>query len=63
MSSCNTTLTPIETSLNLMKKDSSNPVNPTPYKQMVGSLQYLCVTRANITYGVGLIRRYIESLK
>ena len=34
-------------------------VNLTLFKQIVGSLRYLCHTRPNIAYGVGLISRYM----
>ena len=34
-------------------------VNPTLFKQIVVSLRYLCHTRPDIAYGVGLISRYM----
>ena len=61
--SCNNALTPVETSFKVMKRDSNNPINPTLNKQMVGSLRYLCVTRLDIAYRVGLISRLMECLK
>nr|GEX61724.1 copia-type polyprotein [Tanacetum cinerariifolium] len=36
-------------------------VDPTRFKQLVGSLMYLTATRPDITYGVSLISRYMES--
>ena len=46
-----------------MKRDSNYLVNSILYKQIVGSLKYLCVIRPNIVYGVGLISRFMESSK
>ena len=61
MESCNPALTPVQERLKLEKNGSGELVNPTHYKQLVGSLRYLTSTRPDITFGVGLISRFMES--
>ncbi|GAA0170187.1 hypothetical protein LIER_24499 [Lithospermum erythrorhizon] len=40
---------------------SSILLNPSEYQQLVGALQYLCITRPNITYAVNLASQYMHS--
>nr|CAD1844300.1 unnamed protein product [Ananas comosus var. bracteatus] len=60
MADCKPVVTPIEIGLKLNKKGDGKLVNPIYFKQLVGSLRYLTATRSDITYGVGLISRYME---
>ncbi|WVZ24171.1 hypothetical protein V8G54_002715 [Vigna mungo] len=59
MENCNSTCIPImaNTKLTLQAKDER--VDATLYKQIVGSLRYVCNSRLDISYGVGLISRYM----
>lgn len=43
---------PMSTFLELKLKDGTDFVNPKPYQQLVGSLQYFNLTRPNISYNV-----------
>ncbi|CAL8991938.1 unnamed protein product, partial [Prunus brigantina] len=45
----------------LQKVGAGKLVNPTFFKQLVGSLRYLTATRPDITFGVGLISRFMEA--
>ncbi|XP_022871014.1 uncharacterized protein LOC111390238 [Olea europaea var. sylvestris] len=45
----------------MSKYDESMKVDPSLYRQLVGSLRYLTYTRPDILYGVGLVSRYIEA--
>src|ERR1044072_8971640 len=38
-------------------------VDATLFRQMVGSLRYICNSRPDISFGVGLVSRYIEDPK
>ena len=61
MESCKPILTPIEDKLKLVKDDSDDLVDATNYKRLVGSLQYLTITRPDIMYGVGIVSRFMET--
>ena len=43
----------------LMNKEEEL-VDPTLFKQIVGSLRYLCNSRPNIAYAVGIISRFMS---
>jgi len=59
MLNCKQISTPVDTDVKLSLENDEKEVNPTLFKQIVGSLRYLCHTRPNIAYGVGLISMYI----
>ena len=61
MVDCNSADTPTATGVNLVKDPNEEEVDVTLYRQMVGSLRYLCCTRPNLLYVVGLISRYMEN--
>ena len=63
MSNCKTTPTPVITGLKLSKDDEGSTVDPMMFKNLVGSLMYLTVTRPDIMYGVSLISIFMESPK
>ncbi|XP_040871218.1 secreted RxLR effector protein 161-like [Glycine max] len=60
---CNYVITPTETGIKLQIDGDEKEVDPTLYKQIVGSLRYLCLTRPDIAYCVGLISRFMEKPK
>nr|XP_012572793.1 uncharacterized protein LOC101489768 [Cicer arietinum] len=62
MQECNGSSTPLESGLVLSKEGNNELIDPTTFKQIVESLKYLCNTRPNISYSVGLISRYMEKL-
>ena len=53
MEDCNLARTLSDIRVKLVKEGKESKANPILYKQMVGSLRYLCNTRPNITYGIG----------
>ncbi|XP_026419910.1 uncharacterized protein LOC113315882 [Papaver somniferum] len=61
MDNCNPILTPIEERLKLTKVGTSELVNPTDFKCLVGYLRYLTATRPDIMYAVGFVSRFMES--
>ena len=63
MISCNAVMSPIEVNLRLTKDESGDAVNETKFKQIVGSLRYLCNNRPDLAYSVGLISRFMSNPK
>jgi len=59
----NSVKTPIETGIKLTKEGDGRTVDATYFKHIVGSLRYLTCTRPDICYVVGLVIRYMESLR
>lgn len=53
--------TPIAPGVKLSKKGGGAAVDATHYKQLIGSLMYLIVTRPDLTFAVGLASRYMEN--
>lgn len=54
-------LTPVEEKLKLVRDGTGDFVDATYFRKLVGSLRYLTSTRPDITYGVGLISRFMET--
>ncbi|XP_039140404.1 secreted RxLR effector protein 161-like [Dioscorea cayenensis subsp. rotundata] len=60
MSECNATYVPMEHKLKLHKDREDEPVDPTEYRRVIGSLRYLLHTRPDLSYFVGMLSRYME---
>ncbi|XP_070036103.1 uncharacterized mitochondrial protein AtMg00810-like [Nicotiana tomentosiformis] len=56
-------LTPVEEKLKLVRDGTGDFVDATYFRKLLGSLRYLTSTRPDITYGVGLISRFMETLR
>ncbi|XP_019423029.1 PREDICTED: uncharacterized protein LOC109332501 [Lupinus angustifolius] len=52
--------TPAESGTLLNQEGNDKPVDKTLFRQMIGSLRYICKTRPDIAYGVGLVSRFME---
>jgi len=61
MVDCNPLITPTELGLKLHKDERGKKIGSTLYKQIIGSLMYLTITRPDITYVMSLISRYMEN--
>ena len=60
MDECNSTKYPMEANLKLGKDEEGEPVDPTQYRRIIGSLRYLTHTRPDLAYSVGIVSRYME---
>ncbi|KAK2975201.1 hypothetical protein RJ640_022093 [Escallonia rubra] len=53
--------TPMSTTFTITVQDGSPPVDPTPYRKLVGALQYLSLTRADISFAVNRLSQVMHS--
>ncbi|KAJ9556427.1 hypothetical protein OSB04_011041 [Centaurea solstitialis] len=53
--------TPLSSSQVLTVNDDTPHVDPTPYRQLVGSLQYLAFTRPDISFAVNKLSQFMHS--
>jgi len=58
--SCNHASTPTEGNLKLVKNKYDELVDPTLFKQIIGSLRYMSNNGPNIAYVVGIISRFMS---
>ena len=53
--------TPLSSSVVLTPIDGSPPVDPTPYRKLVGSLQYLAFTRPDVSFAVNKLPQFMHA--
>ena len=63
MEECNATSTPVEPRLQLSKDADEDDVGPTQYRRLIESLRYLCHTRHDLAYSVGMVSRFMQKPK
>ncbi|MCI29981.1 hypothetical protein A2U01_0051190, partial [Trifolium medium] len=63
MENCNKAETPMEANLKLSKGENEQAVDATLFKQVVGSLRFICNTRPDINYVVGSVSRFMSNPK
>ena len=59
MLECKAMDTPMDTNLKLLADESSELVDMTQYRQIIGSLMYLTNTRPNICFAVNTLSQYL----
>ncbi|XP_014506329.1 uncharacterized protein LOC106766084 [Vigna radiata var. radiata] len=59
MESCNSVSTPVIANIKLDLEPSNEKVDATLFKQIVGSLRYMCNSRPDFCYSVGLVSRFM----
>ena len=60
MNDSNPASSPVEPNVKLEKNGDEDKVDVTLFKQIVGSLRYLCNSRPDIGFAVGLVSRYMS---
>jgi hypothetical protein len=60
LTECNPALTPMEERLKLSRDSTTEEVDATQYRRLVGSLHYRAHTRSDLAFSVGYIRRFME---
>ena len=63
MENCETAITLADTNQKLDSDSDGENVDATTFKQMVGSLRYLCNTIPDICYVVGIVSRFMSKPK
>jgi hypothetical protein len=60
LTDCNPALTPMEERLKLNHDSTTEEVDATQYRRLVGSLHYLAHTRSNLAFSVGYVSRLLQ---
>ena len=60
MNECNPVATSMEQNFKLTSEEGNLFEDPTKYKQLVGSLIYLSITRPDITFVVRILSRFMH---
>ena len=63
MLDCKPISTPMDPNVRLQEDKGKNLEDVTMYRQLVGSLTYLTLTRPDISYVVGVVSRYMSNPK
>jgi hypothetical protein len=63
MDQCNSALSPAEPRQQLSSCTEEKDVDSTYYRKIIGSLRYLCNTRPDLAYSVGIVSRFMEKPK
>ena len=63
MMDCKIMITPMASNLKLLSDASSNSVDATMYRQMIGSLMFLTNTRPDICFAVNTLSQYLTDLR
>ncbi|CAJ2632822.1 unnamed protein product [Trifolium pratense] len=63
MQNCNHAVTPSEPRQQLSKSVEEAEIDPTKYRSLIGSLRYLCNTRPDLAYSVGVVSRFMQKPK
>lgn len=63
MIDCNSVMIPVETNLKLERNSEGEAADSTIFKQLVGSLRYICNSRPDICFGVGLVSKFMDNPK
>ncbi|KAE8704478.1 hypothetical protein F3Y22_tig00110450pilonHSYRG00264 [Hibiscus syriacus] len=63
MLECKSTSTPMEPNIKMCAHEVKDLEDATMYRQLVGSLIYLTLTRPDISYAVGVMSRYMQNPK
>jgi hypothetical protein len=60
MMDCNSAITPSDTNFRGEGIENEESIDPTLYRQLIGSLRYLCQSRPDISLFVGLVSRFMS---
>ena len=61
MTECKSVATPLDRNLKLDANSGTKACEPTEYRQLIGSLIYLTITRPDLSYPVGLLSQFMQA--
>ena len=61
MTECKSVATPLDRNLKLDANSGTTECEPTQYRQLIGSLIYLTITRPDLSYPVGLLSQFMQT--
>lgn len=53
----------VESNMKLEKHGEEDKVDATLFKKIVGSMRYVCISRPDICFSIGLVSRYMDGPK
>ena len=62
MLGANAVSTPISSNMSLKLHDGALPTDPTKYRQVIASIQYLSLTRLDISFAVNKLSQFMHRL-
>ncbi|XP_050914648.1 secreted RxLR effector protein 161-like [Lathyrus oleraceus] len=63
MQECNPTSIPTEPRLQLSNDTNEDDIDPAQYRRLIGSLRYICHTRPDLAYNIGMVNRFMHTPK
>lgn len=63
MTQCNASRSSLDVNVKLRMDEEEGSVDDTKYKQVIGSLRFLCNSRPDLKYKVGLLSRFMSQPK
>jgi hypothetical protein len=60
LTDCNPAFTPMEEKLKLSRDSTTEEVDATQYRRLVGSLRYLTHTRPDLAFSIGYVSRFMQ---
>ena len=63
MLDCKAMATPMDTNMKLLSNETSEFVDMTRYRQIIGSLMYLTNTRSNVFFVVNTLSQYLSMMR
>lgn len=63
MEHCNSTTTSLELKLQLTNDSDEGDIDPTQYLRLLGSPRYICDTRPDLEYIVGMVNKFVQKTK
>jgi hypothetical protein len=60
LTDCNPALTPMEKRLKLSRDSTTEEVNATQYRRLVGSIRYLTHTRSDLAFSIGYVSQFMQ---